>query len=256
MCVRASLRFSSASIEADELRSHTEGGRCCQLIVATSVTGVVQQVMVHACHEYTCMPVAHLSAPARCARRGRRVLAERRLPAIARRRCLLRWWRYSVEEEQPCVLERFVALLDITERPQQPPQQQPNQPPQAAQAGTAAGAPAPASGVQQQFSILVQTPSASPPTPRSLFGLTVAHQWAMAVKALPLVLPPELDQLLVAINPPEGADRRAVVEAGTTLSLMACCPYVQVTVLSAEVPALLCAADGRRRRCPAECDRR
>ena len=41
-----------------------------------------------------------------------------------------------------------------------------------------------------------------------VFGLTLAHQWAIAAKALPVAVPPELEQLLAV--PPEQAAEKAV----------------------------------------------
>ena len=135
-------------------------------------------------------------------------------------------------DDQPCVLERLVALFDLTTRPRAG----------GAVSGTADGSGGGApSATQQQLSILFQDPICiSISAAQIVFALAVGAQYTLAALALPITVPP----VLLAPPPPDkssdkSSDRGASAEeVASSALIMVSCPYVQLTILSAQVPTL------------------
>ena len=191
-----------------------------------SSSALVQQVAVHATHQYTCVSVGHFSAPT--ARPEGHALGElMTAPTHSDRDGALLAELVVVPSEAdavPCVLEHSVLLLDLTKRPQQPGVHPPS-------------SSSSLSAQQQQLSVQVLEPLCLSVNATQIIMLgALSRQWVLAAKARPIVVPAALTS--PAQHAPEHAAALAAAEALGTMSTMASCPFVQLTVLSAEVPAL------------------
>ena len=159
-------------------------------------------------------------------------------------------------DDQPCVLERLAVLVDLTMRPRAGGAVSGAD---GAGGGAPSATPAP-SATRHQLSILVQDPICiSASAAQIVFALAVGAQYTLAALALPITVPPMLlapppdkisDKTSDKISDKssdKSTDRSASAEVASSALIMLSCPYVQLTILSAQVPTLpfvqLCMGD-------------
>ena len=152
-------------------------------------------------------------------------------------------------DDQPCVLERLAVLVDLTMRPRAGGAVSGAD---GAGGGAPSATPAP-SATRHQLSILVQDPICiSASAAQIVFALAVGAQYTLAALALPITVPP----MLLAPPPDKISDKSSdkstdrsasAEEVASSALIMLSCPYVQLTILSAQVPTLpfvqLCMGD-------------
>lgn len=228
--VRPHMLLMSLSASVEIQKNFDRGDETMLRRLAQDSSGgsgaLVQQVTVHASHNAMHMLTGYLTEPQQ-RRIGTGVDELLSVPAHGDRIDAMLTHATTIPsaaDELPCVLERFVFLFDLTARPQYS---------QAAHDGSETGSSGPMT-LTQRLSIMVQDPICiSANVTQLLFMGAVARQWALAIKALPPQVPEELVALTKATGEKAFAELRA-----NTMSIVAACPYVQVTVLSAEILAL------------------
>ena len=121
-------------------------------------------------------------------------------------------------DDQPCVLERLVALFDLTKRPKA--------------GGAVSGADGSGGGApnttQQQLSILLQDPICiSASAAQIIFALTVGAQYTLAALALPISVPPILLAPPLDKSSDKSSDRGVSADqvASSALIIDGCLPH-------------------------------